>query len=155
VRPKGMQYLTTLLGAGVVKSPGLHESATATGKTGSRAQAAGEFARLERERVRLEEKLSMQAVLTAQTEARLDGICTRLEMIRQELDDTPAAVIARSAPAAAPARRSAAAEKAAASKKAASKKASAAARKAAAEKAAAAEAEDDDMEPFEIVPFEY
>ena len=40
MRPKGMQYLTTLLGAGVSKAPGLHESATATGNTGSRAQAA-------------------------------------------------------------------------------------------------------------------
>lgn len=95
MRPKGMQYLTTLLGTGVSKAPGLHESATATGNTGSRAQAASEFARLERERVRLEEKLSAQAVLVAQTEARLEGICRRLEILRRELDEIPAEAAVR------------------------------------------------------------
>ena len=41
MRPKGMQYLTTLLGAGVVTSPGLHESATATGSTVSYTDTTG------------------------------------------------------------------------------------------------------------------
>ena len=131
MRPKGMQYLTTLLGTGVSKAPGLHESATATGNTGSRAQAASEFARLERERVRLEEKLSTQAVLVTQTEARLEGICRRLEIVRRELDEIPAEAAARTP------------------------------RKAAAvypvprATQAAPEEEDDLMEPLEIVPFEY
>ena len=137
MRPKGMQYLTTLLGAGVSKAPGLHESATATGNTGSRAQAASEFARLERERVRLEEKLSMQAVITEQTEVRLEGICRSLEMVRRELDETPAeaarsARSARTAPKTTPV-----------------------ARPAARAAPAASEEEDDLMEPFEVVPFEY
>ena len=131
MRPKGMQYLTTLLGAGVTKTPGLHESATATGKTGSRAQAASEFARLERERVRLEEKLSTQAVLTSQTQARLEGICRRLETLRGELDQIPAEAAARTPQKVAPTQpgpRAAGAEP---------------------------EEEDDPMEPFGVVPFEY
>lgn len=135
MRPKGMQYLTTLLGTGVSKAPGLHESATATGNTGSRAQAASEFARLERERVRLEEKLSTQAVIAAQTEARLEGICRSLEMVRRELDEIPAEAAARAArplPKVAPAARPAP--------------------RAGRDKP---EEEDDLMEPFEIVPFEY
>jgi len=137
MRPKGMQYLTTLLGAGVSKAPGLHESATATGNTGSRAQAASEFARLERERVRLEEKLSMQAVITEQTEVRLEGICRSLEMVRRELDEIPAEAArsarpARTAPKTAPA-----------------------ARPAARPAQPAPEEEDDLMEPFAVVPFEY
>jgi len=137
MRPKGMQYVTTLLGTGVSKAPGLHESATATGNTGSRAQAASEFARLERERVRLEEKLSMQAVIAAQTEARLDGICRSLEMVRRQLDETPAEAAARAARAARiapkgpPARPGARAPQ------------------------TAPEEEDDLMEPFAVVPFEY
>ena len=147
MRPKGMQYLTTLLGAGVSKAPGLHESATATGNTGSRAQAASEFARLERERVRLEEKLSMQAVLTAQTEARLENICARLDIVRRELDEIPAET-ERAAGAAVPAKKAAAGKKTVAARKAAAVKKAAAARP-------APEVEDDDMEPFEIVPFEY
>jgi len=137
MRPKGMQYVTTLLGTGVSKAPGLHESATATGNTGSRAQAASEFARLERERVRLEEKLSMQAVIAAQTEARLDGICRSLELVRRQLDETPAEAArsarpTRTAPKTAPA-----------------------ARPAARPAQAAPEEEDDLMEPFAVVPFEY
>jgi len=142
MRPKGMQYLTTLLGAGVSKAPGLHESATATGNTGSRAQAASEFARLERERVRLEEKLSMQAVITEQTEIRLEGICRNLEMVRRELDEIPAEAArstrpARTAPKTAP--KTAAAER----------------RAARASQAAPPDEEDDLMEPFAVVPFEY
>jgi len=146
MRPKGMQYLTTLLGAGVSKAPGLHESATATGNTGSRAQAASEFARLERERVRLEEKLSMQAVITEQTEIRLEGICRNLEMARRELDEIPAEAVrstrpARTAPKAAP--------------KTAPKTGSAERRAARAAQAAPPDEEDDLMEPFAVVPFEY
>ena len=138
MRPKGMQYVTTLLGTGVSKAPGLHESATATGNTGSRAQAASEFARLERERVRLEEKLSMQAVIAAQTEARLDGICRSLKMVRRQLDETPAEAAARAARAAriAP-------------------KTTPPARPAPRAPQAAPEEEDDLMEPFAVVPFEY
>jgi Ni,Fe-hydrogenase III large subunit len=138
-----MQYLTTLLGAGVSKAPGLHESATATGNTGSRAQAASEFARLERERVRLEEKLSMQAVITEQTEVRLDHICRSLEMVRRELDEIPAEAVrsvrpVRTTPQAAPSARTAAA-----------------ARSASRAALAPPEEEDDLMEPFAVVPFEY
>ena len=136
MRPKGMQYVTTLLGTGVSKAPGLHESATATGNTGSRAQAASEFARLERERVRLEEKLSMQAVIAAQTEARLDGICRSLELVRRQLDETPSEAARSTRPARTPPK-------------------AAPARPAARPAQPAPEEEDDLMEPFAVVPFEY
>ncbi|MEI6451088.1 MAG: hypothetical protein WCP98_14265 [Actinomycetes bacterium] len=131
-----MQYVTTLLGTGVSKAPGLHESATATGNTGSRAQAASEFARLERERVRLEEKLSMQAVIAAQTEARLDGICRSLELVRRQLDETPAEAARSARPTRTPPK-------------------AAPARPAARPAQPAPEEEDDLMEPFAVVPFEY
>ena len=78
----------------------------------------------------------MQALIAAQTESRLDGICRSLELVRRQLDETPAEAArstrpARTPPKAAPARP--------------------AARPAQPEP----EEEDDLMEPFAVVPFEY
>ena len=141
MRPKGMAYVTTLLGAGVIKVPGLHESTTATGNTGSRAQAASEFARLERERVRLEDKLSALAVTQSQTETRLDALYRRMAMVRLELDEIPAEAAAlASLPPAAVQPRPARARPA----------------PRAADGAPDQEDDEDDfMEPFEVVPFTF
>ena len=142
MRPKGMAYVTTLLGAGVIKVPGLHESTTATGNTGSRAQAASEFARLERERVRLEDKLSALGVARLQTEARLDALYRRMAMVRKELDEIPAEAVAlASAPVLPPPARPARARPT----------------PAAAEVKTQSEEDDEDdfMEPFEVVPFTF
>jgi hypothetical protein len=134
-----MQYVTTLLGAGVSKAPGLHESATATGNTGSRAQAASEFARLERERVRLEEKLNMQAVIAAQTQTRLESIHRSLDVVRRQLDEIPAEADARAAWTPRPAAPQAAAP----------------VRPAPGAAQAEEEEEDDFMQPWAVIPFEY
>jgi hypothetical protein len=134
-----MQYVTTLLGAGVSKAPGLHESATATGNTGSRAQTASEFARLERERVRLEEKLNMQAVIAAQTQTRLESIHRSLDVVRRQLDEIPAEADARAAWTPRPA----------------APQAVAAVRPAPGAAQAEEEEEDDFMQPWAVIPFEY
>ena len=136
-----MAYVTTLLGAGVIKVPGLHESTTATGNTGSRAQAASEFARLERERVRLEDKLSALAVTQSQTETRLDALYRRMAMVRQELDEIPAEAIAlASAPPPPPPRPA---------------RTRPAPRSAEVKPEQEEEDEDDFTEPFEVVPFTF
>ena len=140
MRPKGMAYVTTLLGAGVIKVPGLHESTTATGNTGSRAQAASEFARLERERVRLEDKLSALAVTQSQTETRLDALYRRMAMVRLELDEIPAEAAAlASAPPPPPPRPTRARPAPRAADGAPDQE----------------DDEDDFMEPFEVVPFTF
>lgn len=81
-----MKYVPSLLGIGVSRIAGLHESATATGRTGSRAQAAIAFARLEHERVRLEDKLDAQVVIQAQLEARVQRVHEQLALLRTKLD---------------------------------------------------------------------
>lgn len=87
MKPKGMQCVPSLLGTGVSRVAGLHESATATGRTGSRAQAATAFARLEHERVRLEDKLDAQVVIQAQLEARVQRVHGQLALLRTKLDE--------------------------------------------------------------------
>ena len=139
MRPKGMAYVTTLLGAGVIKVPGLHESTTATGNTGSRAQAASEFARLERERVRLEDKLSALAVTQSQTETRLDALYRRMAMVRLELDEIPAEAAALASAPPPPPRPTRARPAPRAADGAPDQE----------------DDEDDFMEPFEVVPFTF
>lgn len=137
-----MQYVTTLLGAGVIKVPGLHESTTATGNTGSRAMAASEFARLERERVRLVDKLSAIAVARSQTETRLDALYRRMAMVRLELDEIPAEAAALAA-------------EPAPSTRARPARTRPAPRAAEATQEQEDDEEDDFMEPFEVVPFQF
>jgi hypothetical protein len=126
-----MQYVTTMLGVSVVRVPGLHDSSTATGNPGSRAQDAGEFARLERERARLEDKLSALAVARKQTEARLEVVCQRAAILRRRIAEPSQEAVAgpRPAPVVAAPRAVPAPD--------------------------AEEEQDDSMEPYKVIPFEY
>jgi hypothetical protein len=84
MRPKGMQCLPSLRATGERKVVGLHE--LATGQAESRAKVATSIARLEHERVGLQDRLTAHAAIRAELEARLEHVHEQLKQLRTRMD---------------------------------------------------------------------
>ena len=80
-----MQSLPSLRAIGERKVVGLHE--LATGRAENRAKLATSIARLEHERVGLQDRLDTHAAIRAELEARLANVHELLSRLRAKMDE--------------------------------------------------------------------